>query len=57
MATKAKHQARSRPPVGFAGYLLQAYWIFFAIIHLTIDLFIDLYTDKLIAALFGVQRQ
>jgi hypothetical protein len=46
MVTKAKRQVSSRPPVGFAGYLLLAYWLFFAIIHLTIDLFIDLYTDK-----------
>ncbi|WP_345950028.1 hypothetical protein ABDD95_00955 [Mucilaginibacter sp. PAMB04274] len=46
MVTKAKRKESSGQSVGFAGYILLAYWIFFAIIHLTIDLFIDLYTDK-----------
>ncbi|MFD1258355.1 hypothetical protein ACFQ3S_16235 [Mucilaginibacter terrae] len=43
---KSKQQVISGPSVGFAGYFLLGYWIFFALVHFTIDIFIDLYTDE-----------
>lgn len=39
-------QVNSRPSVGIAAYVLLGYWVFFAVVYFTIDIFIDLYTDE-----------
>lgn len=52
MAKKNKYQASNQKPFGIGGYVLLSYWLFFAIIHLTIDLFIDLHTDENYGSVF-----
>jgi hypothetical protein len=42
---KGKQRTSNTPSLSLAGYLFMGYWLFCAVVYLTIDLFIDLYTD------------
>jgi hypothetical protein len=45
MAKKAKSFFNNRPIIGIGVYIILIYWLVWAIIYFSIDLFIDLYTD------------
>ena len=45
MAKKAKSFFNNRPTISIGVYIILIYWLVWAIIYFSIDLFIDLYTD------------